>query len=68
MKIGILTQPLANNYGGILQNFALQTTLRRLGHSVITINIPQDMRICQGLQKFPLDKEFYKGKLLDMLV
>ena len=44
MKIGILTQPLANNYGGILQNFALQTTLRRLGHSVITINIPQPLR------------------------
>lgn len=32
MKIGILTQPLHNNYGGILQAFALQTTLQRLGH------------------------------------
>ena len=40
MKIGILTQPLANNYGGILQNFALQTVLKDMGNDVITINIP----------------------------
>ncbi len=32
MKIGILTQPLHNNYGGMLQAYALQSTLRRLGH------------------------------------
>ena len=32
MKIGILTQPLHNNFGGLLQCFALQTTLKRLGH------------------------------------
>ena len=32
MKIGILTQPLHHNYGGILQAYALQTTLRRMGH------------------------------------
>lgn len=34
MKIGILTQPLHNNYGGLLQCFALQTILKRLGHEV----------------------------------
>ena len=39
MKIGILTQPLHNNYGGLLQNFALQTALRKLGHESQTINI-----------------------------
>lgn len=39
MKIGILTQPLHNNYGGLLQNFALQTVLKGLGHEVHTINI-----------------------------
>lgn len=38
MKIGILTQPLVNNYGGILQNFALQTVLKRAGHTPVTIN------------------------------
>lgn len=37
MKIGILTQPLESNYGGILQNFALQTALRKLGHEPITL-------------------------------
>lgn len=38
MKIGILTQPLAANYGGILQNYALQTVLNRMGHEVETID------------------------------
>ena len=38
MKIGIVTQPLLNNYGGLLQNFAMQQTLRRLGHEPITID------------------------------
>lgn len=38
MKIGILTLPLKNNYGGILQAYALQTVLSRLGHEVILIN------------------------------
>lgn len=37
-KIGILTQPLINNYGGILQNYALQYTLRHLGYECETIN------------------------------
>lgn len=39
MKIGILTQPLLNNYGGLLQNYALQTVLTELGHEVLTINV-----------------------------
>lgn len=38
MNIGILTQPLGNNYGGLLQNYALQETLRRMGHNPITID------------------------------
>ncbi len=37
MKIGILTQPLIGNYGGVLQNYALQTMLKRLGHKPYTI-------------------------------
>lgn len=39
MKIGILTQPLRGNYGGVLQNWALQHILIRLGHEPITIDI-----------------------------
>ena len=37
MKIAILTQPLRTNYGGILQNYALQKVLKRLGHTVVTL-------------------------------
>lgn len=38
MKIGILTQPLHSNYGGLMQAWALQKTLAELGHEVIIIN------------------------------
>lgn len=38
MKIGILTQPLHANYGGLLQNYALQQTLVRAWHEVETID------------------------------
>ena len=37
MKIGILTLPLYTNYGGILQAYALQTILKRMGHEVCLI-------------------------------
>lgn len=39
MKIGILTQPLTSNYGGILQNYALQKTLKSLGHDPYTLDV-----------------------------
>lgn len=38
MKIGILTQPLHTNYGGLLQNYALQQMLIRAGYEVETID------------------------------
>lgn len=38
MKIGIATHPLLSNYGGILQNFALQQVLKKLGHEPVTID------------------------------
>lgn len=38
MKIGIVTQPLHANYGGVLQNYALQQVLKRMGHEVWTID------------------------------
>jgi hypothetical protein len=38
MRIGILTQPLHNNYGGLLQAYALKEVLQSLGHEVIIIN------------------------------
>lgn len=39
MKIAILTLPLHTNYGGIIQNYALQTVLEKMGHEVYTINL-----------------------------
>ena len=44
MKIGILTQPLRTNYGGLLQNYALQQVLIRAGHEVETLD-QQDRQV-----------------------
>lgn len=38
MNIGILTQPLHSNYGGLLQNYALQEVLKEMGHNPLTID------------------------------
>ena len=38
MKIAILTLPLSYNYGGILQAYALQTILERMGHEVVVVD------------------------------
>ena len=40
MRIGILTLPLHTNYGGILQAYALQIVLERMGHEVIVFDCP----------------------------
>mgnify|MGYP003263350715 CR=1 FL=1 len=41
MRIAILTLPLHTNYGGILQCYALQTVLQRMGHKVRVLVKPQ---------------------------
>lgn len=38
MRIGILTQPLRYNIGGLLQNYALQQVLKKLGHNPTTLD------------------------------
>lgn len=38
MNICILTQPLLNNYGCLLQNYALQLTLKKLGAKPYTVD------------------------------
>ena len=45
MKIAILTQPLHTNYGGNLQNFALQKVLKDMGHEPITIDRHDTIKI-----------------------
>jgi len=39
MKIGILTLPFNNNYGGFLQEYALMVILKRMGHEVWFIDL-----------------------------
>ena len=41
MRIAILTLPLHTNYGGILQCYALQTILKRMGHETRVLVKPQ---------------------------
>ncbi|NLB79932.1 MAG: polysaccharide pyruvyl transferase family protein, partial [Clostridiaceae bacterium] len=58
MKIGIITMPLCANYGGTLQNWALQQVFIRLGHEPLTLRFPfyyQGMSsIHYWLKVFPL--------------
>lgn len=44
MKIGILTLPLNSNYGGVLQAYALQTILKRMGHDVLEVELKKNLR------------------------
>lgn len=44
MKIGILTFHAAHNYGSMLQNYALQQVLIKLGHQPETINLRTELQ------------------------
>lgn len=64
MRIGLLTQSLLYNYGGLLQNYALQQVLKRAGHEVETIDWkPQDhclmIRWVRYFIKYPLSYLFH---------
>lgn len=52
MRIGILTLPLHTNYGGILQAYALQTVLERMGHEVVIIDEPIRKQVTKNKQIF----------------
>ena len=45
MKIGILTLSPRNNYGGILQTYALQTVLKRMGHDAVVIDKSREIKL-----------------------
>lgn len=51
MKIGIVTLPLFTNYGGILQAFALQKILKKMGHTPVTFT--QDIKMYVPWWKLP---------------
>lgn len=59
MRIGILTLPLHTNYGGILQAYALQIVLERMGHEVVVFGRPKFLKL--SLWKLPL---LYSKRLL----
>lgn len=68
MRIGIVTQPLEMNYGGILQNWALQQALRRLGHDPLTIDAYERYSLLHYLYSC-VQAVFYSirhGKKLDL--
>ena len=45
MNIGILTHYIHYGYGGLLQNYALQTILKRMGHEPITLRVSYDKKV-----------------------
>lgn len=73
MKIAILTQPLVSNYGGILQNYALQQILLGLKHEPITLDRRGDSVKWKNTLKFIFRelgivrfKNYYTDKELDI--
>lgn len=72
MKIGILTFHWATNYGAVLQSFALQQTIKKLGHEVhiinykpwnADINLYSLIRYRKILHPFKLLKDYSKEQL-----
>lgn len=69
MKIGILTVPFNNNYGGFLQAYALKTVLKDMGHEVIFINRQRNpsttlkFRVYRMFVKLHLLKDYIGDKI-----
>lgn len=62
MKIGILTLPFNNNYGGLLQSYALQTYLRKRNHEVNVLNIKMVASPMTFVQRIKSGIKFMCGK------
>ena len=52
MKVGILTLPLGHNYGGILQAWALQQTLKALGYDVVLLHRKHKVSLSENFNLF----------------
>ncbi len=68
MRIGILTLPLMTNYGGILQAYALQTILQRMGYEVGVITLPVTRRLPWLLIPYSYPKRMIKRYLFQKKV
>ena len=64
MKIAILTQPLRANYGGVLQNYALQQVLINLGHKPITLEDEYHHKVSIFKLVFELPKRIFTKYIL----
>lgn len=54
MKLAILTFTLQTNFGGILQAYALQTVLERMGHEVVHLQEKKKILPLHPIWKMPL--------------
>lgn len=69
-KIAILTLPFNNNYGGLLQSYALQFFLSKRGHDVTVINISVQIPdksiigLSKRIIKFLIGIEFRNNKMV----
>ncbi|MBR5028402.1 MAG: polysaccharide pyruvyl transferase family protein [Bacteroidales bacterium] len=64
-KIGVITHPTITNYGGILQAYALQATLVRMGFDAEVIEkrlYPRQLTLAEKLFVYPY--RFFKKKIL----
>ena len=72
MKIGILTLPLHTNYGGILQAYALQTVLERMGHDAVLLDTPphKQLNFSQKVKFYPkrIIRKFLLGRDIDIFI
>lgn len=54
MRIGILALQLRYNFGGILQAYALQKVLKKMGHEVVHIDQNRDVTLGSWYKKYPI--------------
>lgn len=64
MKIAIVTLPLYINYGGILQCYALQTVLERMGHDVVVLEKPKYGHSYPFIKALAICKRLFKRYVL----
>lgn len=63
MKVGMLTSHASMNYGGLLQAYALKTTIARMGHECDIINYkPQMHNVKEHPVKFVLERQHFVQK------
>ena len=65
MNIGVISLPLHNNFGGILQAYALQKVLRDLGHNAVLIDKSRYVSLGPWYIKYPI---YIKNAILKFIM